>query len=146
LSAPIATAAGYRGVLGSCLARGPSPVGGVHDHGMADDPADTVTIRGAPVQGGTGPARHARLARHDGDLHRTERGWTWRGRLPIGAIAPLLRSASRGRPEPLQELDEAPRAVWLRAVWFDAETGAVACELGPADADVAARSQRRRCA
>jgi hypothetical protein len=86
-------------------------------------------IDAAPV-GEPGVRRDsARLAGHDGELMRDERGWTWRGRLPFGALAPLVASASRGRSETLEGPAGAPSEVWLRALWFDAETGIVACEL-----------------
>ncbi len=104
---------------------------------MADDIEHDVRIHGALTDGRDAQAHPARLARYDGAVQRTEGGWTWRGRLPIGAIAPLLRSASRGQPEPLQGPPDAPERVWLRAVWFDAETGTVTCELAPTDASAA---------
>ena len=104
---------------------------------MADDIERDVRIHGAPTDEGGGQTHPARLARYDGTIQRADGGWTWHGRLPIGAIAPLLRSASRGQSEPLQGPPDAPQRVWLRAVWFDAETGTVRCELAPTDAAAA---------
>ena len=104
---------------------------------MADRTERDISIHGAPRDEAETHAHAARLASYDGIIQRTERGWSWRGRLPIGAIAPLLRSASRGQPEPLQGPPDTPGRVWLRAVWFDAETGTVTCELAPTDAAAA---------
>lgn len=96
---------------------------------MPDHVRQRDGIDAAPVCQPGGHAQAARLAGHDGELLRGERGWTWRGRLPFGALAPLVGSASRGRPETLEGPAGAPSEVWLRAMWFDAETGIVACEL-----------------
>ncbi len=106
---------------------------------MADDIRRTASIHGTPAAGGHDGRTHpARLGRFDGDLGRGERGWTWRGRLPFGAIAPLVRSASRGHPEALEGPPGAPARVWLRAVWFDAESGTVTCELVATEASIGA--------
>ncbi len=119
------------------LAHSHDPRAAGHDRVMADGTEHDISIHGAPTDGADGHTHPARLARYDGIIQRTERGWTWRGRLPVGAIAPLLRSASRGQPEPLQGPPDTPARVWLRAVWFDAETGTVTCEIAATDAAAA---------
>jgi hypothetical protein len=101
---------------------------------MTNDPTELHGGTRAPT---TTPAR---LGRFVGHVEREEGRRRWRGRLPFGAVAPLLAGAVAGSCETLVTA-EATEAVRVGAVWFDAERGEVECELESSDAgpDGAAR-------
>ena len=125
----MATWAGYLVRLGSRLRRGRSAGRGRHA-GRMDDATDPDAIRPHALSTAAQPETvPARLARCAGEASRQGHGWTWRGRLPAEAVADLLRSALTSTPMPLEGPLDAPSQVWLRAVWFDAGHGNVACEL-----------------
>ena len=88
---------------------------------MSNDPTD---LRSAPI------TTTARLGRFVGHVERDGDGRRWRGRLPLGAVAPLLAGAVAGTSETLVTA-QASEAVRIGAIWFDAEHGEVACELEP---------------
>lgn len=94
---------------------------------MHNDPTRPISH---PCAAATTPAR---LGRFLGHLeHGHDRRRRWHGRLPLGAIAPLLASAAAGASETLLTA-EASEAVRVSEVWFDAEHGEVACELEVGD-------------
>lgn len=91
---------------------------------MSNDPTD---LRGTDSASTTSPAR---LGRFVGQLERDDGGRRWRGRVPFGAVAPLLAGAVAGTCETLATAG-ATEAVRVAAVWFDAERGEIECELAP---------------
>lgn len=93
---------------------------------MSNDP---TTLPGSD---GATPTTPARLGRFVGHLERDAGRRRWRGRLPFGAVAPLLAGAVAGTSETLVTAG-ATEAVRVGAVWFDAERGEIECELVPFD-------------
>jgi len=122
----------YRELLGVSLERRDGREGVRHASDMADQhPPHRPTVPPVTVESDV-DITPARLGAFDGLLRHARGARRWRGHLPIGAVAPLLATAVGGGRTTLETVS-GQEYVRLTAVWFDADSGYVDCDLEPGE-------------